>query len=491
MAALGGLVLAVPSLRLKGYYLAMATLGFGLLMTLAFNEAEPLTGGVDGFSGIPFPSIGPLEIRTASSLYWLVWGVVGIAVLVAHNITSLRPGRAMRALHGSELGAQACGVDIVGVKVRTFVVSALLAGLAGALYAGVVGFVSPSLFTLTASITFIAMAIVGGTSSLAGPDRRGRRAHARPVHGRAHPRPPAGHGPDHPVVPGGHLRPRHRPRGDLRAAGARGPVEAAQHGRRDPVTLLQVRNVTRRFGGLTAVDDVSFDVFEGTIKALIGPNGAGKSTLFNALTGFDRPDEGSVLFEGEELVGRRPRDTVRAGVARTFQNTQLFEEMSAGENVMVGSQARQRRGFTPAMLRLPAAVAEDRDAREEASRLLRLIGIEEWIDVPAADLPAGIRRLVEIARALATRPRLLLLDEPAAGLNATETRELVQTLFRVRDSGITVVIVEHDMGLVMEVSDEIVVLDRGRKIAEGPPRMIQKDPAVIAAYLGGEVDDDV
>ena len=257
------------------------------------------------------------------------------------------------------------------------------------------------------------------------------------------------------------------------------------------MTLLQVRNVTRRFGGLTAVDDVSFDVHEGTIKALIGPNGAGKSTLFNALTGFDQPDEGSVVFDGAELVGRKPREVVQVGLARTFQNTQLFDEMTAGENVMVGCQARQRRGFTAAMLRLPNAVGEDRDAREDAGRLLRLIGIEEWLDVPAADLPAGIRRLVEIARALATRPRLLLLDEPAAGLNATETRELVQTLFRVRDSGITVVVVEHDMGLVMEVSEEIVVLDRGAKIAEGPPRMIQKDPVVIAAYLGGEVDDDV
>ncbi len=258
----------------------------------------------------------------------------------------------------------------------------------------------------------------------------------------------------------------------------------------EPLRLLRVRHVTKRFGGLTAVDDVSFDVVSGTIKALIGPNGAGKSTLFNALTGFEKPDGGSVLFEGKELVGRRPRDVVRAGLARTFQNTQLFDELTAGENVMVGRQAHQGKGFTAALLRLPGATAEDREAREEAGRLLRLIGIEEWVDVPAADLPAGIRRLVEIARALATRPRLLLLDEPAAGLNAGETRELLHTLFRVRDAGATVVIVEHDMGLVMDVSDEIVVLDRGRKIAEGPPRMIQLDPVVIAAYLGGDDDEE-
>ena len=250
--------------------------------------------------------------------------------------------------------------------------------------------------------------------------------------------------------------------------------------------LLEVRGIVKRFGGLVAVDGVSLDVDAQTILALIGPNGAGKSTLFNALTGFEPADEGSVLLEGVEISHAAPRDVVKRGIARTFQNTQLFDHMTAVENVMVGAQARQPAGFLQAAFRLPAPRAEERAAREEAERLLRQVGIAEWAETPALDLPAGIRRLVEIARALATRPRLLLLDEPAAGLNASETVELVHTLRRVRDSGVTVVVVEHDMGLVMEVSDEIIVLDRGRKIAEGPPLLIQKDPAVIAAYLGEE-----
>jgi len=256
------------------------------------------------------------------------------------------------------------------------------------------------------------------------------------------------------------------------------------------VSLLSVSGVTKRFGGLTAVDDVSFEVYEGTIKALIGPNGAGKSTLFNAITGFEQPDGGSILFEEREISHARPRDVVRRGMARTFQNTQLFDGMTAHENVMVGAQAHQSTGFLASAFRLPPALAEERSAAEDAGRLLRMIGIEEWGETRSSDLPAGMRRLVEIARALATRPKLLLLDEPAAGLNNTETHELVDALYRIRDAGITVLVVEHDMGLVMEVSDEIVVLDRGCKIAEGPPRLIQKDPAVIAAYLGEEAGDD-
>ncbi len=255
------------------------------------------------------------------------------------------------------------------------------------------------------------------------------------------------------------------------------------------MSLLSVRALTRRFGGLTAVDDVSFDVYEGSIKAVIGPNGAGKSTLFNLITGFDRADAGSVMFGGAEVAGRRPDAIVRAGLARTFQNTALFEDLTAMENVHIAADLGRPGGFLRSALRLRLAAGE-RDAADRAAYLLRLTGIAGFAESPARDLPHGTRRLLEIARALATGPRLLLLDEPAAGLNGAETRTLIDALYRIRDEGVTLVVVEHDMGLVMEIAEEIVVLDRGAKIAEGPPLLIQKDRAVIEAYLGEECGDD-
>jgi branched-chain amino acid transport system ATP-binding protein len=256
------------------------------------------------------------------------------------------------------------------------------------------------------------------------------------------------------------------------------------------MTMLQVRGLTRVFGGLTALDGVSFDVHAGSIKAIIGPNGAGKSTLFNCVSGFDRVTAGTVVFEGTDLARMRPHAIVRAGLARTFQNTQLFEELTVLDNVLAGAFAVTHTGWLSAALRLPGALREERRGREDTLRLLRLLSLESYAALNASDLPHGLRRLLEIARALATKPRLLLLDEPAAGLNATETSDLAHALYRIRDDGTTIVIVEHDMGLVMEVSDEIVVLDRGCKIAEGPPRLVQKDAAVIEAYLGEEPGDE-
>ncbi|RJQ55567.1 MAG: ABC transporter ATP-binding protein [Actinobacteria bacterium] len=255
------------------------------------------------------------------------------------------------------------------------------------------------------------------------------------------------------------------------------------------MSLLAAKGVTKRFGGLTALDEVSFDLYEGNIQAIIGPNGAGKSTLFNVLTGFEHPEAGSVSFDGRDFIGMKPHDVCRAGVARTFQNTQLFDEMSALENVLAGRHSRMRTGMFAAALRLPGVRTEEALSREEAHKILRVVGLGEDAERRGADLPHGRRRLLEIARALASEPRVMLLDEPAAGLNSSETEALAEALYRIRDDGVTLLVVEHDMGLVMEISDEIVVLNEGRKIAEGPPRLIQKDPLVVQAYLGEEDTD--
>ena len=256
------------------------------------------------------------------------------------------------------------------------------------------------------------------------------------------------------------------------------------------MSLLRVEALSKKFGGVNAVEDLSFDIRPGAVYSIIGPNGAGKTTLLNLLTGIYQPSAGRIVFEGHDLTGRAPHEYARQGIARTFQNLQVFFNMSALENVMVGRYMQERCGLASALLRSPRLARAEHACREEAAELMRYVGLQDYLSAGSDAMPYGALKRLEIARALATKPRLMLLDEPAAGLNPTEALELDDLIGRLTGRGVTVVLVEHNMRLVMGVSDHILVLDYGRKLAEGPALAVRNDPKVIEAYLGSAVAQD-
>jgi len=499
----GGAALAIGALtlRLGGHFLPLSTIAWGLVVPLLFGNMQAL-GSHTGLSNIPPLAIAGWSLAQPAAIYYLIWILVGLTLVFCRNVLRSRAGRAIMGLRGGGILLASVGADAFRVRLTLFVLAALLAGLAGWLYAHANRFVSPAPFDVRASIEYLLMAVAGGLGHLGGAvvgaamvlvlknvvqdvlplfTSQGGRFEAvvfallfilllhyarggamglaaRWTRKRFASPPPAIAAPAQPL-----------PRRALPQRGTR---------------ILAVSHAVKRFGGLVAVNDVGFEVDAGEIVGLIGPNGAGKSTMFNLVTGTLPLTSGQVEFLGQSITGRPQREIARLGMARTFQHVKLRPQMSLLDNVALGAHARAKAGVVRAGLRLDRQ--EEAQILADAMLQLERIGLAERAHELAGSLPLGTQRILEIARALAADPVLLVLDEPAAGLRRQEKQALAGLLRKLRAEGVTILIVEHDMDFVMKLVDRLVVMNFGSKLTEGLPAAVRADPLVQAAYLGGE-----
>jgi branched-chain amino acid transport system ATP-binding protein/branched-chain amino acid transport system permease protein len=489
-AVIAGAVIGYPTLRLRSDYLAIVTLGFGEITRIVATNLT-ITGGPNGIYGIDPPVLFGYEITSPTAIYGLGCVFLLIVIVFAVRLSGSRLGRAWISIREDEAAAEAIGVPTVRVKLLAYMMGAVVGSLGGNLFAARFGAIDPTGFTFLQSITFLIIVVLGGMGSIPGVLLGA-------------------------VIVGGLPEVLRfvslwrefafaialiilmlvRPQGLWPAPARKRVVLPEVHedkavsfpgaGAPGGEPLLEVRELTRNFGGVRAVNRVDLTVRRGEILSVIGPNGAGKTTVFNCLTGVTPISGGEVLWLGASIVGLAPHRIVARGLARTFQGIRLFTNMTAYENVLVGMDAHHRAPLAAEILGLPGSRHDDRAHLASCRRILCFVGIESHAGERAGDLPYGDQRRLEIARALASRPHLLLLDEPGAGMNPTEKIELMGLIRRIRDEGITVLLIEHDMMLVMGVSDRVVVMDHGAVIAEGTPAEVQGNKDVIDAYLGTE-----
>ncbi len=499
VSAIFGVVLAGPALRVRGPYLAMVTIAFGLAIERAATEWQSLTGGPQGITGIPIPSLGGYVFGSKAYLYLVIILCI-VFFYFMKNLVESRWGRAFISLSESEVAAESLGINVYKYKVLAFVISAIYAGLAGALFAHQNQYINSEIFTMDLSIFFMIVVLFGGLATPTGPIVGSiALVISQQLFNKLYNYHLFFYGSillfTLMVLPQGVVggvnkifKRRNKAKTDgmtgvLKTTEAPAFIKVDQKGH-NGTTILKSEKMSRFFGGIKANIDIDIEVERNTIHALIGPNGSGKSTFLNVVSGFYKPTSGRILFNDAVISDLNTNKIATVGVGRTFQGVQIFGNMTVLENVKVGFHPHTSTNITKCLLSLPSFRKEEKWIEQEAMKIMDFLGMTDYAHHTAKNLSHGHQRLLGIARALALKPKILLLDEPAAGLVQQEIAFLKELIHKIKSIGITVLLVEHHMDLVMDISDRVTVLDYGEKIAEGTPKEIQKNEKVIQAYLG-------